>query len=158
MINYDKDAKRPSFIIPAGEYPGQVISAEEKTSKAGNPMLVVDVEVYATDGKSKIITDYIVLGGEYPKDWKLKHLAESAGIPVTGSLSAEEVVQRGVRVKVKINPPKNGYGEENAIADYIVKKSGDVAAASQAVDATTHVAPREVRPTGPIIDDGSVPF
>lgn len=123
-MQYQAGAKRPNYVLPKGEYPARIIKAEEKTSKVkpdgsgGNPMLALELEVYDND-KKKLIRDYIVLGGEFSADWKIGHLVKSCGLPADGSLDANALVERFVRVKVKIKPAKGEYEEDNAIDDYI---------------------------------------
>lgn len=124
-MQYNTEAKRPNFLFPKGEYPAQVIEAEEKTSRAGNPMLVVRLEAYHGDAH-KFITDYIVLGGEHSQDWKLGHLAVACSLPKNGELRPEQIIGRLVRVKVKVKPAKDAYPEDNAIDDYLSVVAGDV--------------------------------
>lgn len=119
-MKYNPNAKKPSFVIPPGEYPAEIIKAEEKSSKAGNPMLVVELNVFdPTTGRSRKITDYIVCGGEHSQDWKLKQLAESTGVGVSGDIVAGELIGLSCKVKVRIKPAKDGYEENNTIADYL---------------------------------------
>lgn len=123
-MQYQAGAKRPNFTLPKGEYSAKIIEAEEKTSKAGNPMLVIKLEVYNED-RTKFITDYIVTGGENPQDWKVGHLVAACGLPDSGALNCADAIDRYVRVKVKIKPAKGDYQEDNAIDDYLMKQAGD---------------------------------
>lgn len=118
-MQYNPEAKKPSYVLPPGEYPAQVLSAEEKKSKAGNPMLVVKLNVWntATGGEQKI-TDYMIQGGEYSADWKIRHLVASSGLAVSGDLNPSELVGRNLKVKLKIKPAKGDYQESNAVSDY----------------------------------------
>lgn len=150
-MQYAAGAKRPNFIIPKGEYPARITAVEEKTSKAGNPMLVVDLEVYDND-KTKGIRDYIVLGGEYSADWKLSHLAQAAGLPDDGNLDVATLCERNLRVKVKIKPAKGEYDESNVIDDYVKPVAGDVAAIGAAANAP------QVPGARPQLDGDEPPF
>lgn len=119
-MQYNPDAKRPSFILPPGDYPAQVVNAEEKLSKKGNPMLVVKIKVFnLKNGSETNITDYMVLGGEYSADWRVKELVEASGIEVSGDLNPYELNGRNVKVRLKIKPPKGDFGESNAVSAYM---------------------------------------
>lgn len=150
-MQYAAGAKRPNFIIPKGEYPARIVSAEEKTSKAGNPMLVLELDVYDGD-KTKKITDYIVLGGEYSADWKISHLLQSAGIADDGNLDPALLCERNIRVKVKIRPAKGEYDEQNVVDDYVKPEAGDVAAIGAAASAP------QVPSARPHLDGDEPPF
>jgi hypothetical protein len=119
-MQYNREAKRPSFILPPGDYPAQIVNAEEKQSKKGNPMLVVKLNVFntATGGETKI-TDYMVQGGEYSADWRIKELVEASGIEVSGDLNPYELNGRNLKVRLKIKPPKGDFGESNAVVSYM---------------------------------------
>ena len=119
-MRYDTEAKKPSFVLPPGEYPAMVETAEEKTSKAGNPMLVVELNVYKNDGNTVTVKDYLITGGQYSADWKIKNLCKSAGIEVTGTLNASDLVGRGLRVKLGIKPAEGQYREQNKVNDYLL--------------------------------------
>lgn len=118
-MQYDNTATKPVFVIKAGVYPATVIKAEEKVSKAGNPMMVVEVEIFTPDGKSKFIKDFITTGGEYPQDWRLKHLAKAVGLPVTGTINAIDLQDKSMHCKIGIKPAKGEYGESNEVKDYL---------------------------------------
>lgn len=148
-MQYNAEAKRPNFLFPKGEYPAQIIEAEEKMSKAGNPMLVVKLEAYHGDAH-KFITDYIVLGGEHSQDWKIGHLAVACSLPKNGELRPEQIIGRLVRVKVKVKPAKDAYPEDNAIDDYLSVVAGDVTQAEE-----DKAAP--LKPVYSAIDDADAP-
>lgn len=119
-MQYNPEAKRPSFILPPGDYPAQIIIAEEKQSKKGNPMLVVKLKVFntATGGETKII-DYMLQGGEYGADWRIKELVEASGIEVSGDLNPYELNGRNLKVRLKIKPAKGDFSESNAVVSYM---------------------------------------
>jgi len=116
------DAVMPARkILPAGTYEAVVEKAELTTSDAGNEQIKVTLTVYGGDSE-QTVWDYLVF-----KDtvlYKVKHFCESAGIDFEkGDLRAEECLEKNVRVKLKIDPPKGQYPEKNAVADY-VKRNG----------------------------------
>lgn len=144
-MQYDNTATKPVFVIKAGVYPATVIKAEEKVSKANNPMMVVEVEIFTPDGKSKFVKDFITTGGEYPQDWRLKHLAKAVGLPVTGTINAIDLQGKSMHCKIGIKPAKGGYGESNEVKDY----HAEGAAKDDAVDIAPVVAAGPRRPTPP---------
>lgn len=147
-MKYNPEAKRPNYVLPKGEYAAKITEAEEKVSKAGNPMLVINLEVY--DGeRSKFLRDYIVIGGEHSQDWKLGHLAKSCGLAVDGEIIPSAIVERYVRVKVKVKPANDKYPEDNAVDDYTVAQAADTPTTSEPKGAT--------KPAFSATDD-SVPF
>jgi hypothetical protein len=118
-MQFNPEAKRPNFLLPKGTYNASIEGAEEKVSKKGNPMLVVDLRVYNGE-HSKLITDYIVTGGEHAMDWKLAHLVSSTGgDPSTGSIDPATLIGCPCVVKVRIQPPKGDFAEDNKIDDYL---------------------------------------
>jgi hypothetical protein len=119
-MQYQAGAKRPNYILPKGEYPAQIVEADVKTSKAGNPMLVLELEVYDGERK-KYVKDYIVSGGEYAQDWKIGHLVKACGLSDDGNVDPANLIQRNVRVKIKVKPARGDYQEDNAVEDYIVQ-------------------------------------
>ncbi len=155
-MQYQAGAKRPNFTLPKGEYSAKVYEAEEKLSKAGNPMLVLGLEVY--DGeKTKLVKDYIVTGGgEHSQDWKIGHLMKACGLEDAGNIECASLVDRYVRVKLKIKPAKDGYQEDNAVDDYLVKQTGDV---TQAETARASNLPPSIKPAiGGGASDQDPPF
>jgi|LakMenE18May11ns_1017448.scaffolds.fasta_scaffold9766686_1 hypothetical protein len=118
-MQYNPDAKKPSTVLPAGEYPAQIVHAEEKNSKAGNPMLVVKMAVWNTVTANEYrLTDYIIQGGQYSADWKIKNLARAAGLEVSGDLDPMELIGKNVKVKLRVKPPKDNFPESNGVSDY----------------------------------------
>lgn len=138
-MHYQSGAKRPNLILPKGEYPARITNAEEQTSKAGNPMLVVSLDVFDGD-RTKMVRDYIVTGGEYPADWKIGHLVRSAGLDDDGDLDPAMLIERPVRVKLKVKPAKGDYQEDNAVDDYLEKPADEAAAPPKSATAVPKAA------------------
>ena len=139
-MRYDPSVSKPVFTIAPGTYPATVIKAEEKMSKASNPMMVVELEVYTPDGKSKFVKDYIVTGGEYPNDWRLSNLAKAVGIDASGEISGHDLQGKGVNVKIGFKPAKGDFAESNDVKDYFKPESEDNGLLIGR-DATADVAP-----------------
>jgi hypothetical protein len=158
-MRYDTEAQKPSFVLPPGEYPAMVESAEEKTSKAGNPMLVVELNVYKNDGNTVTVKDYLITGGQYSADWKIKNLCKSAGIEVTGTLNASDLVGRGLRVKLGIKPAEGQYREQNKVNDYLLTtEENQTQQHSVSASAKAYYQEKEKVEQNKNNDDGDAPF
>lgn len=119
-MDYNPNAKKTYFNLPPGEYPAEIVKAEEKTSTKGNPMLVVEVKAFeVSTGRSRIIRDYIVVGGQYSQEWKIRNLCESCGIGNSGSLDPAQLQGLACKVRVKVKPAEGKYEESNTVADYL---------------------------------------
>lgn len=103
-------------VIPAGEYDGEVIGAEETVSKtSGKPMIKVRVKVH---GPRKVIIDDYFVCDQYEK---LLNLCTALGIPEkyhNGTLEPLDLHGKGCLVKVKIDPPKGDFPTKNSIRSY----------------------------------------
>jgi len=159
-MQYDTSVKKPVFTIAPGTYPATVIKAEEKTSKAGNPMMVVEIEAYTPDGKSKFIKDYIVLGGEHPNDWRLDNLAKSVGLTGNGEVNADDLNGKSMNVKVGLKPARGDFAESNDVKDYYKPEAEDNGAPIGR-DSAPDIAPAPKRPApvaGASAGDDMPPF
>lgn len=109
-------------LIPAGDYDFTVMKAEEKKSKAGNDMIVIDMDIYVGD-KERPFKDYLMESMAY----KLRHFCYAVGLGPkydAGTLTAQDCV--GKSGKVKITQKQNGdYGLQNNVKDYSVPVSGE---------------------------------
>ena len=149
-MQYNPNAKRPSNLLPAGIYSASVEEATETTSKAGNPMVKLNLCVYVGAEGRRYIKDYIVTGGEHPQDWKLRHLVEACNLPPNGEVNVADFIGRTVSVKVKIKPARGQFEESNAIDDYKrIVPDGE----PQRLAAERTPAP----PAAPV-DDAEIPF
>lgn len=105
-----------------GEYPFEIVKAEEATDKNGGDMFKLQVKVY--DGERfQFIFDYV------SPNWmehKLRHLAESVGLLAdyeTGVMEAYQLEGKTGVAKVNVQKDKTGqYPDKNGIADYVVKR------------------------------------
>ena len=69
MSNWDSYQREERPRLTPGDYRVEIVSVEEKESKAGNPMLVIGVR---PNGSNIIINHYIVQGNE----WTNRNLTE----------------------------------------------------------------------------------
>jgi hypothetical protein len=107
-------------LLPEGIYDFEIIAAEEKTSKSGNDMIELKVNVFTDDGRPRTIFDYLLeMDG---MNYKLRHAAVNCGMEeqyISGNLSAVDFVGRTGKAKVRIQKGKDGYPDRNQIADYL---------------------------------------
>lgn len=131
-----KTEKELSTIAPAGQYEFQVLEAEDRESKSGNPMIYLKLGVFNGDAMRWHISDYLVTAMEA----KLRHFADTTGLLAryeSGQLAAQDCVGRAGRVKLGIEQDKDGkYPDKNVVKDYVLRPAkplpGAVAAATPA--------------------------
>lgn len=121
-------------LLEKGEYDAELLSAEDKTSDAGNSMIHLLFKVYGPTGKSFLIHDYLVFveGLAY----KVRHFCYMNGLQneyEAGFLSADICKKiRSLRVKVGIKVDKTGqYDDKNVIIDYLENVPGQAKAKTE---------------------------
>lgn len=110
-------------VFPKGIYDFEVITAEEKTSKAGNDMIEVRLRVFDAEGNRTTVTDYLMEAIAY----KLRHAAAACGLLGSyeqGQLNADNMVGCCGKVVLAVETPV-GYPEKNVVKDYISPKEGE---------------------------------
>jgi hypothetical protein len=136
-------------LIPVGDYDFTVQKAEEKKSKAGNDMIVIDMDIYVGD-KARPFKDYLMESMAY----KLRHFCYAVGLGAkydAGTLTAQDCI--GKSGKVKMAQKQNGdYGLQNNVKDYIVGEAKSEPAHTPAPSRPTRPAP------APEDDPNSPPF
>jgi hypothetical protein len=131
-------------LLPVGEYPYEIYDAADKVSKAGNDMIELGLKVFRPDGRSEIISDYLLP----TLPFKLIHAAQSCGLGGkynTGVLTADDFIGKGGILKLKIQDAKDGWPARNVVADYVVDKNNLGGAGIK-------------EETKPFIDDSDIPF
>lgn len=111
----DEAQAAKELLLPAGEYPFIVSSAEEQMSKAGNPMLKIKLTV-----KGRLITDFLLESMKF----KLIHFARSVNMVKeyeAGELTSGAVCLRKGILKLDIEE-QLGYQPKNVVKDYLVAK------------------------------------
>ena len=107
-----------SSCLPCGEYDARFIKIERTTSKKGNQMAAVQLEI-EHEGRKRIVRDWIVQG--FPKSMA-KIPAIAAGLGMEAELAAGEFrlgEQVGSRIRIAVgrrNDPK--YGWSNTVEEY----------------------------------------
>lgn len=102
-----------------GVYDFEVISAEDTTSKAGNEMIAVVLRVFAADGSTRQVRDWLLPAPALSKK-KLVRFCRSVGIEdkyENGTLTGEDC--QGMAGRVAIKRKDNGqYGMQPTVETY----------------------------------------
>lgn len=114
-------------LIEKGEYSFEVIEAKEKTSKGGNAMMELKLEIFSNESESsRIIFDYLLEKLAY----KLRHFCSATGLIKKyedGTLTADDCVGKSGTCKIVVQENKVGaFPPRNAIADYVVKGESNI--------------------------------
>lgn len=137
-------------LAPAGEYDFQVVSAEDATSKKGNPMIKIKLGIFSGEAMAWQVTDYLI---EAMAE-KLRHFCDCVGLLKkyeAGTLDAIDCRGREGRVILEIEE-QTGFHSKNSVVNYVCKE------VKPAVTAGPAAAPRaplgEPQPT----DGDDIPF
>lgn len=111
-------------LLPKGTYNFQVIAADEKISKAGAPMLRLNLQIL-NDHLEPTIKVYDYLLDSMPH--KLKHAAYGMGLGnhyEAGNLDPEDFIGKTGQVVLVVQQDKTGnYPDKNAVQDYVLVNS-----------------------------------
>ncbi len=146
-------------LIPAGVYPFEVLTAEDKMSKAGNSMIELGLRVFTPDGRARSMRDWIMEKMAY----KLFHFCSYTGLAVKyeqGTLHSSDCVGRTGYVDIIIQADKKGqFPDRNSVGDYVrapAMKTGGVV--SSKPEPTEAQLANQVPKSGVEQDLDSVPF
>jgi hypothetical protein len=116
-FNPDDAKEDTSFVcLPNGEYDCRVEFVESKVSKAGNPMLELQVNLYSGERVVRCF-DYVVNPSGL---WKLKSICRCCAWDFDdGEIDEQLIVGKCFRVKVKLIPATEQYPEKNQIVRYV---------------------------------------
>lgn len=117
----DKEISEANLKKP-GVYDFEIRQAEERMSKAGNEMIVLDLTVHDHElGNSIFIQDYLL---DIPSmAYKLKHASEACNLLddyLSGALDAMNFVGKSGQLELGIQSDKEGkYPDRNSVKDYL---------------------------------------
>ena len=107
-------------LLPAGKYRAQIVESEMRVTKNGmGQFLWLMLDIIEGDYKGRKIFDQLNLVNPNPTTVEIAQRTLSAICHATGKMhvsDSEELHLMPMTILVKIRPPKNGYGESNAIA------------------------------------------
>lgn len=178
MFTYVSKGKPSEFgFIPAGVYLATVTGVEEKTSKSGNQMLVVDFLAVASDGTSTTVKYYLTHTDA--SVWKIDAFLYAIGMtPQAGqtvTLMPNQLMGKKCYIKVGVeegdqrdfNNCENVLSEEAAliaIAEQnrvasLPKQAGYSANRAPSVPVSRPVPPRQAEfSSAPTEEDDDIPF
>jgi hypothetical protein len=133
---------RSEMILPDGEYDFEVMDAKDTTSKTkGNEMIALNMKLFAPDGTTPYIRDWLVNSDHPLCQMKIRHFAQATNKMAeyeAGTLSAMDCEGACGRVKVG-SREQEGFGLQNSIEDYVWDKDQESQDA-----APTYTAPASV--------------
>ena len=119
----------PLEVLPPGKYLAHLIESEMLPTKAGDGQLLKLVfEVLEGPSARRKIFDQLNLVNQNPTTVEIAQRALSAICHATGKLQVADSADLHlipISIQVTVKPPKNGYGERNAIR-YLVPAPGAV--------------------------------
>ena len=122
-------------ILPAGKYRAQIVESEMRVTKNGmGKYLWLMLDILEGPQQGRKVFDQLNLVNANPTTVEIAQRTLSAICHATGKMhvsDSEELHLIPMTIQVKIRPPKNGYGESNAIA-YLPPERGSAPAARPA--------------------------
>jgi len=107
-------------LLPAGKYRAQIVESEMRVTRNGmGQFLWLMIDILDGEHKGRKIFDQLNLVNPNPTTVEIAQRTLSAICHATGKMhvsDSEELHLIPMTIQVKIKPPKNGYGESNAIA------------------------------------------
>lgn len=107
-------------LLPAGKYRAQIVESEMRVTKNGmGQFLWLMLDILEGEYKGRKIFDHLNLVNPNPTTVEIAQRTLSAICHATGKMhvsDSEELHLIPMTIQVKVKPPKNGYGESNAVA------------------------------------------
>lgn len=144
------------MVWPAGEYDFEVEGAKHKTSKSsGKPMIELTLRVFDEEGRSQLLTDWLVASNQPLPLRKLRHYCSATdSMDAYESGTLDNFLGEGAAGRLKLYIEKDPqYGDKNKVADYV--KRADERPELQGVPAEQT---RRAMATSNQIDDPEIPF
>ncbi len=117
-MRFSTNINENSNLLPDGEYPFEVIHADEKTSGNGNEMIVLKLRV-GENGTSKVVVDYI-LSRQLRKIRMVAKACDLLDLFQAGEILAEHFIGRRGRVKLTVEKSASpDYADRNVVAGYV---------------------------------------
>ena len=122
-------------VLPAGKYEVQIVESEMRvTSNGMGQFLWLMMDILEGPHKGRKVFDQLNLVNQNPTTVEIAQRALSAICHATGKLQVADSADLHlipITIQVTVKPPKNGYGERNAIR-YVVPAPGSVPARTAA--------------------------
>lgn len=111
--------------LARGRHEVEIVAAEARTSRAGNPMLDLTYRTFTRTG-DVFVKDYLV---STPRSrWKIKRFCAALGLDFeAGRIDPQELVGKRLTVDVGIEEDGNGR-DRNVVTEYVLEGHGTSAA------------------------------
>lgn len=110
-------------LMPKGVYPFEVIEAVDAKSKAGNDMITATLRIFTPDGKTRLLTTYLMEAMAA----QLFHFCTYCGLAAeygAGTLTAAQCVGKTGYADIGIKEDKSGqYPPQNNVKDFVRPKA-----------------------------------
>ena len=107
-------------VLPAGKYRAQIVESEMRVTRNGmGQFLWLMLDIIEGQYQGRKLFDQLNLVNSNPQTVEIAQRTLSAICHATAKMhvsDSEEVHLIPMTIQVKIRPPKNGYGESNAVA------------------------------------------
>ncbi|HYF15429.1 MAG TPA: DUF669 domain-containing protein [Phycisphaerales bacterium] len=102
-------------LLPRGRHEGEILAAETRVSKAGNPMLELTIGVYGPNGE-RVVRDWLVATPR--STWKIKNFCQALGLDFdSGRIDAAALPGKRVGVIIEVDQDAQGISR-NMVNDY----------------------------------------
>jgi hypothetical protein len=105
-------------LWPSGVYQFYIVEAQEKTSRAGNGMIEINVEITRKDGARKLVRDWLLP----QRPLKLLHACVTCGVENkyrAGVLSDDDLLGKRGRLKLGVERASIQHPRRNVVVDYL---------------------------------------
>lgn len=148
-IDFDATQVKPATggyePLPVGTYPVQITAAEKVANSAGTGWMVkAEMTVLDGDYQGRKHYERYNLSNPNPDAVRIAQEQFSALCHATGVLQPRDLSQLlnlPFLVKMKVNPPKNGYDASNAITQYLKIDGSKIGAAAAGAASVQSAAP-----------------
>lgn len=110
---------KPLEVLPPGKYPAQIVNSEMRVTKDGvGQYLWLELDVLGGPCQGRKLFDRLNLVNTNPQTVEIAQRTLSAICHATGRLQvqdSEELHLIPLIADVRVQPPKNGYGESNQV-------------------------------------------
>jgi hypothetical protein len=107
-------------LLQKGVYAFSISEAKETTSKKGDQMIAMTLDIWEGETKRATVYDYLVEEMRF----KLRHLCDGVDLMDkynSGTITAGDLIGKAGNCKIDIKPPQGDYKAKNVIKDYMVK-------------------------------------
>ncbi len=111
-------------LMPDGVYDFEVIETDFRINKNGNPMYVLKLHVFDSEGNPRVIDDYISLGSNFGER-KFRRAADTCNILEiynSGNLQHEDFKNKTGKASIRTEESA-GYNPKNSIKEYIKREN-----------------------------------